>query len=117
MLGADPKNPETQTVPYVPAAEFARLFGFKGIKVDRPEDVGPAWDEALGAEGPVLIEFVTDPQIPPLPPHVRPAMLKKTLKGLSAGDEDAIGIAVKGFKGKWSEFSEHAKELVHRGDD
>ena len=68
----DPKNPATQTVPYVPAAEFAGCSGFEGIKVDRPEDVGAAWDRALAADGPVLLEFVTDPQIPPLPPHVKP---------------------------------------------
>ncbi|MST31872.1 thiamine pyrophosphate-requiring protein [Acidimicrobiaceae bacterium USS-CC1] len=112
VLGADPKNPYTQTLPYVPAAKFAQLLGFKGIKVTRPEDVGPAWEEALRHHGPVLLEFVTDPQIPPLPPHVRPTMLKKTLKGLARGDEDAIGIAVKGFKGKWSEFAEHVNDVL-----
>jgi pyruvate dehydrogenase (quinone) len=112
VLSADPKNPATQTVPYVPAAEFARLLGFEGIKVDRPQDVGPAWDRALAADGPVLLEFLTDPQIPPLPPHVRAQMLKKTATGLLHGDEDALGIATKGFKGKWSEFAEHAKDLL-----
>ena len=112
VLASDPKNPYTQTLPYVPAAKFAQLLGFKGIKVTRPEDVGPAWEEALRHHGPVLLEFVTDPQIPPLPPHVRPTMLKKTLKGLARGDEDAIGIAVKGFKGKWSEFAEHVNDVL-----
>jgi pyruvate dehydrogenase (quinone) len=112
VLSADPKNPATQTVPYVPAAEFARLLGFEGIKVDRPEQVAGAWDRALDASGPVLLEFVTDPQIPPLPPHVRPQMLKKTVTALAHGDEDATGIARKGFKGKWSEFAEHAKNLM-----
>ena len=119
VLGADPKNPATQTVPYVPAAEFARLLGFEGIKVDRPADVVPAWERALAADKPVLLEFVTDPQIPPLPPHVRPQMLKKTLIALTRGDETATGIAIKGFKGKWSEFAEHAKDLLpkdHQGD-
>jgi pyruvate dehydrogenase (quinone) len=113
VLSADPKNPATQTLPYVPAAELARLFGFEGIKVDRPEEVGPAWDRALSASGPVLIEFVTDPQVPPLPPHVSAQMLEKTGEALVHGDEDALGIAVKGFKGKWAELSEHAKDLIH----
>ncbi len=112
VLSADPKNPFTQTLPYVPAAEFARMLGFEGIKVTRPEEVVPAWERALSADRPVLLEFVTDPQIPPLPPHVRPQMLKKTLKGLAGGDEDASGIAVKGFKGKWSEFAEHVKDVI-----
>jgi pyruvate dehydrogenase (quinone) len=107
VLAADPKNPETQTVPYVPAADFARLLGFEGIKVDNPKDVVPAWERALSSDKPVLLEFVTDPQIPPLPPHVKPEMLKKTLKGLAKGDEDAMGIATKGFKGKLAELKEH----------
>jgi len=107
VLSGDPKNPETQTLPYVPAAGFAQLLGFEGIKITRPEDIGPAWDRALAAKGPVLLEFVTDPQIASLPPHVKPEMLKKTLKGLMQGDEDATGIAVKGFKGKLSELKEH----------
>jgi pyruvate dehydrogenase (quinone) len=117
VLGADPKNPATQTVPYVPAAELARLFGFEGIKVDRPEDVAGAWDRALSAPGPVLIEFVTDPQIPPLPPHVKPTMLKKTASALLHGDEDAVGVATKGVKGKWSELAEHAKDLLPGGHE
>jgi pyruvate dehydrogenase (quinone) len=115
VLGGDPKNPETQTLPYLPAAEFARLLGFEGIKVDRPEDVGPAWDRALSADGPVLLEFVTDPQVAALPPHVKPSMFKKVVKGLMKGDEDAVGIAEKGTKGKLAEFAEKAKERL--GDD
>jgi pyruvate dehydrogenase (quinone) len=107
VLAADPKNPETQTVPYVPAAEFAQLLGFEGIKVTKPGEIGKAWDRALAADGPVLLEFVTDPQIPPLPPHVKPEMLKKTAKGLAQDDEDAVGIATKGFKGKLAELKEH----------
>ena len=112
VLSADPKNPATQTLPYVPAAEFARILGFEGIKVTSPGEVGPAWDRALRAGGPVLLEFITDPQIPPLPPHVRPQMLKKTLTGLAHGDEDAVGVAKKGFKGKWSEMAEHARNVL-----
>jgi pyruvate dehydrogenase (quinone) len=106
-LSGDPKNPKTQTVPYVPAAEFARLLGLEGIKVEKPADVGPAWDRALASDRPVLIEFLTDPQIPPLPPHVKVDQLKKTAKSLLHGDEDARGIAVKGFKGKMAELREH----------
>jgi len=112
VLSGDRKNPETQTLPYLPAADYAKLLGFEGIKVDRPEQVGPAWDRALSAEGPVLLEFVTDPQIAALPPHVKPAMMKKVVKGLLKGDEDAVGLAEKGFKGKLSEFAERAKEKL-----
>jgi pyruvate dehydrogenase (quinone) len=106
-MAGDPKNPVTQTVPYVPAADFAALLGFEGIRVDGPEQVVPAWERALAADGPVVMEFVTDPQISPLPPHVRAEQLKKTAKALAHGDEDAVGVATKGFKGKMAEVKEH----------
>ncbi len=109
----DPKNPATQTVPYVPAADWARLMGFEGIKVNTPEAVGPAWDRALAADKPVVLEFVTDPQISPLPAHVRPSMMKKTVKGLLHGDEDARGVAIKGIRDKLTEVKEH---LPGRGE-
>jgi pyruvate dehydrogenase (quinone) len=103
----DPKNPVTQTIPYVPAAGYAKLLGLEGIRVDKPADVVPAWQRALAAEGPVVLEFVTDPQISPLPPHVRVSQMKHTAKALLSGDEDAAGIAKKGFKGKLAEVKEH----------
>lgn len=108
VLGGDPKNPATQTLPYLPAAEFAKLLGFEGIKVERPEDVGPAWDRALSAGAPVLLEFVTDPSVAALPPHVRYPMAKKVAKALVHGDEDAKGVVEHGVKGKLTEFTEHA---------
>src|SRR5437763_15451169 len=116
VLSGDPKNPETQTLPYVPAAEFAKLLGFEGIKVDKPEDVGSAWDRALSADGPVLLEFCTDPSVAALPPHVKPQMMKKVVKSMLAGDEDRAGIAEHGFKGKVAEFAEEAKQKLSRDD-
>jgi pyruvate dehydrogenase (quinone) len=117
VLSGDPKNPETQTLPYLPAAEFAKLLGFEGIKVDKPEDVGPAWDRALSADGPVLLEFCTDPSVAALPPHVKVAMAKKIAKAFVHGDEDRVGIAEHGVKGKLVEFAEEAKEKLGRSDD
>src|SRR3954462_3238763 len=70
VLSGDPKNPETQTLPYMPAAQFAERLGFTGIRGTAPDDVGPAWDRALAADRPVLLEFHTDPDIACLPPHV-----------------------------------------------
>lgn len=51
-------------------ARYAEMLGLAGIRVDQPEQIGPAWDEALSANRPVVIEAVTDPEVPPLPPHI-----------------------------------------------
>ena len=64
----------------------------------------------------MLLEFVTDPSVAALPPHVKPAMMKKVAKALMHGDEDAKGIAEHGFKGKLTEFTEHAKDKLGMDD-
>ena len=69
-MAGDPKFEGSQDLPDFPYASYAELLGLKGIRVDSPEQVGPAWDEALAADRPVVFEAVTDPEVPPLPPHI-----------------------------------------------
>src|ERR1700761_5518465 len=70
VMNGDPKFEASQRVPDFRFASFAEMVGLKGIKVDKPEQIGPAWDEALAATRPVVIEAVTDPEVPTLPPHI-----------------------------------------------
>ena len=69
QLGAG-KTESTQSIPDFPYHKYAELIGLKGIFVDNPDRVGPAWDEALAADRPVILEAYTDPNVPPLPPHI-----------------------------------------------
>ena len=69
QLGAG-KTESTQSIPDFPYHKYAELLGLKGILVDDPEKVGAAWDEALAADRPVILEACTDPNVPPLPPHI-----------------------------------------------
>jgi pyruvate dehydrogenase (quinone) len=68
-LGAG-KTESTQSIPDFPYHKYAELLGLKGIFVDHPDKVGAAWDEALSADRPVILEAYTDPNVPPLPPHI-----------------------------------------------
>jgi pyruvate dehydrogenase (quinone) len=70
IMSGDPKFEPSQDVPDFHFARYADLLGLKGIRVDQPEQIAPAWDEALAAECPVVIEAVTDPEVPTLPPHI-----------------------------------------------
>ncbi len=70
VMNGDPKFEATQQLPDVPYHKFAELIGLKGIYVDDPDRVGPAWEEALAADRPVVLEIRTDPNVPPLPPHI-----------------------------------------------
>jgi pyruvate dehydrogenase (quinone) len=64
------KTESTQSIPDFPYAKYAELLGLKGIFCNDPNRVGAAWDEALAADRPVILEFYTDPNVPPLPPHI-----------------------------------------------
>jgi pyruvate dehydrogenase (quinone) len=64
------KTESTQAIPDFPYHKYAELLGLKGIFVDNPDRVGSAWDEALSADRPVILEAYTDPNVPPLPPHI-----------------------------------------------
>jgi pyruvate dehydrogenase (quinone) len=69
QLGAG-KTELTQAIPDFPYHKYAELIGLKGIFVNNPEEIGAAWDEALSADRPVILEAFTDPNVPPLPPHI-----------------------------------------------
>lgn len=70
VMGGDPRFADSQWLPQFSYADYARLLGLEGIRVTSPDEVGPAWDRALSAGRPAVLEVVTDPEMPPLPPHV-----------------------------------------------
>ncbi|HEY3916622.1 MAG TPA: thiamine pyrophosphate-requiring protein [Stellaceae bacterium] len=86
VMEGNPKFEASQDIPNVPYHKFAELIGLKGIYVDTPEGVAKAWDEALAADRPVVIEFKTDPEVPPLPPHITLKQAKAFASTLSKGD-------------------------------
>jgi pyruvate dehydrogenase (quinone) len=103
VMAGDPKLTASQVLPDFNYARYAEGIGLKGIRVERPEDVAPAWDEALAAPGPVLYEAITDPEVPPLPPHIKFEQAKKLAKALP-GDPHTGRIIKESLKGKVEEF-------------
>ena len=104
VLAGDPRTDATQLIPDFPSAQFAELVGLRGIRVESPEQVGPAWDEALAAHGPVVLEAVTDPNVPPLPPDIRFDQAKGMARALLGGDPEALAVMKRSFRGKMSEL-------------
>jgi pyruvate dehydrogenase (quinone) len=68
------------------------MLGLHGIRVEREEDVSAALDEALAADRPCVLEMVTDPHVPPLPPHITRAQAKSYYEAIEKGDPDAEAI-------------------------
>ena len=98
VMEGDPKFEASQDLPDVSYAEYAELIGLRGIKVERPEQIGPAWDEALRADRPVVLEAITDPDVPPLPPHITLDQAKAFTSSVLKGDVDRLGIAKQAVK-------------------
>ena len=97
-----PRFAGSQDVPNFPYARYAEMLGLGGIRVDRPGDIGAAWDRALAADRPTVLEMVTDPSVPPLPPHVTAEQAKAYLSALIKGDPDAIEMIKASAKEVWA---------------
>jgi pyruvate dehydrogenase (quinone) len=97
-MAGDPKFAASQDVPDMRYSAFAELLGLDGILVQRPEEIAPAWEKALTASRPTLIEAITDPNVPPLPPHITFKNAKAYASALLKGDPDAAGIIKQSLK-------------------
>ncbi|WP_333571531.1 thiamine pyrophosphate-requiring protein [Sphingomonas sp.] len=92
VMEGNPRFPTTQDIPDVPYARFAELIGLQGIHVDTPEALGDAWDAALRADRPVVLEVKTDPDVAPFPPHLTFAQAKGFLSSMAKGDAGRGGV-------------------------
>jgi pyruvate dehydrogenase (quinone) len=103
MEGA-PSFLPSQQLPDVQYAAFARSLGLTGIRVEKPEDVEAGWRAGLEADGPAVIEFLTDPAVPPIPPHATWDQMEATAASILKGDADRESVVKQGFKAKVQEF-------------
>jgi len=103
-MQGDPMNPETQRIPDVRYADFAELIGLRGVRIEQPEDIADTWRQAFEADRPFVIDAVCDPNVPPLPPHIRTDQARSLMKALRKGDPEARGVISQSFKEKIIEF-------------
>jgi pyruvate dehydrogenase (quinone) len=89
VMNGNPRFDASQDIPDVRYSRFAELIGLKGIYVDDPKDLGGAWDEALSADVPVVLEVKTDPEIAPLPPHITFKEAKQFMFAMTKDDDAA----------------------------
>ena len=102
VMAGDPKFEDSQVLPEFSFASYARLLGIEAIEMRKPEDVIPGWERALAAKQPVLVEAFTDPEVPPLPPHIEPVQAKKLMESLLRGDPERWRIIKQSAKQMWA---------------
>ncbi|WP_209370650.1 thiamine pyrophosphate-requiring protein [Brevibacterium renqingii] len=98
---------ESQKLPEVSYADFAKSIGLGAITVKDPEEIGPAWDMALSADRPTVLDVHVDPDMPPIPPHATLQQAKDTAKSMLKGDPNLLGVMKQGIKTKAQEFLPH----------
>jgi pyruvate dehydrogenase (quinone) len=103
MQGA-PKFVESQTLPDMSYAAFAESIGLAARTIDDPEQLGGAWDAALSADRPTVLDVRCDPNVPPIPPHSTFEQVKDAATALLSGDEDRWGVLKEGLKTKAQEL-------------
>lgn len=114
MEGA-PSFLPSQELPDVQYAAFARSLGLTGVRVERPQDVEAGWRAGLEADGPAVIEFLTDPAVPPAPPHATWQQLEATATAVLKGDADRGAMVRHGLRAKMQEFLPGREKGQHRG--
>ena len=99
IMTGDPKFEASQDLPDFPYARYAESLGLRGIRVDHPDGVGDAWDQALRSGRPVVLEAITDPDTPTLPPHISMKQARMFATALLKGDPNERGIISQAVKG------------------
>jgi pyruvate dehydrogenase (quinone) len=104
VLAGDAKLEVSQDLPDFPFARYAELLGLTGIRIDDPDQVEDALDRAFAADGPVVIEAVTDPEVPPLPPHIRFEQAREMAISMAKGDPNRGHIIRQTLRAKFADF-------------
>ena len=109
VMEGNPKAEITQNLPDVPYHKFAQMIGPGGVFVDDPEQLAGAWRSALAADRPTVLEVKTDPEVPPLPPHITFKQARNMMHAVLKGDPDEAGL-IKGSLKQIAAAFTHEKE-------
>jgi len=88
-------NPEYGVDLYpIDFVKVAEACGATGIRIDNPKHCKDQLKEALTTDGPVVVECITDPNEPPMPPKATKAEMKHLAQALARGERDRGRISL-----------------------
>jgi pyruvate dehydrogenase (quinone) len=102
-MGGAPKFEESQVLPDVSYADFARGLGLEAVTVNSPDELGPAWDRVLAADRPSVLDVHCDPEVPPIPPHATFEQVRSAAQAVLKGDPEAFHLIAQGIRTKIQE--------------
>jgi pyruvate dehydrogenase (quinone) len=103
-MGGTPEFVQSQALPDVTYAHFAAGLGLEATTVTDPDQLGAAWEAALAADRPHVLDVRCDPDVPPIPPHATLEQMTNTAKALIKGDPSRWGVIKEGLKTKAQEM-------------
>jgi pyruvate dehydrogenase (quinone) len=92
VMNGDPKFEASQNLPEFPYSRYAQMLGLGGVEISLPEDIGPGFEKAFKMRRPVIIDAHSDPDVPPLPPHITFKQAKGYMFSMFKGDPNELGI-------------------------
>ena len=113
----DPRYDTSQLLEDVNYADYAKLLGFTGIRVESPQDVAEAWDAAFAADRPALLDVRTDPNVPPLPAHISYEEAKGMMESLAKRDPAEVPVIEESIRAVAAELFAGAGQRLHRHHD
>jgi pyruvate dehydrogenase (quinone) len=102
FLGNPEYGCELQPIDFV---AFARACGATGFTIEDPGECGTILDEALKTSGPVIVEAVVDPNVPPVPAKITLEQATKFAQSLVRGEPNRSKVA-------WTVLSDKVRELI-----
>jgi pyruvate dehydrogenase (quinone) len=102
-MEGDTKFEGSQSLPDVHYAQFAQQIGLGGIRVELPDDIGLAWDQAFAADRPTVLDIVVDPEVPPLPPHITLEQANNLASAVLGGDPSSRRLIAQSLRQKVAE--------------
>jgi len=98
VMNGEPKFEGSQDVPPFNYATYARMLGLEGIRIERPEDIVPAFEQAFRSQRPVVVDALSDPSVPPLPPHISIQQARAFTSSILKGDSDRWDMIKQTYK-------------------
>ena len=108
VMEGDPKFEASQDLPDFPFAEYSKMLGLEGVKVDKEDDIILAIERTLAFNKPAVLEAYTDPSVPPLPPHITFKQAKAFTSSMVKGDANTWDMIRQSWKDVVEDYLPHA---------
>lgn len=103
LLG-QPKFAASQDLPDFRYADYARMLGLGGVRIEHGDSLEAGWDVAFAERRPVVVDILTDPDVPILPPHITMKQARAYAEAVVRGDANAAGTLRQIAREVWSEW-------------